>query len=159
MADPLITSDPDDRPIIAGTQVTVKQVLKELAAWGSVDRVLAAHSELDRYMVQAALIYAAEVIHKMASVTPEQLSPEEEPFIPRTEFGKQMWALHQAVVEELRAHNEPLLDAEGIRREVRERRGERHVDRIIELKHLAYMSHRRENAGIFRFPARNIPVQ
>ena len=46
MANPLIAFDPDGRPIIAGTQVTVKEVLKKLAAWGSVDRVLSAHPEL-----------------------------------------------------------------------------------------------------------------
>ena len=48
MADPLITSDPDGRPMIAGTQVTVKEVLKELAVVGSVDQILTAHPELDR---------------------------------------------------------------------------------------------------------------
>ena len=54
-----------------------------------------------------------------------QPSAEEEPFVPRTECGKELWALRQQALEELRAHHEPLLDLEGIRREVRERRGER----------------------------------
>ena len=71
---------------------------------------------------------AAEVMCKMASAPPAQPSPEEEHFVPRTEFGKELWELRKKVLEELRAHNEPLLDAEGIRREVHERRGERHVD-------------------------------
>ena len=127
MAD-IITSDPDGRPVIAGTQVTVKEVLKELAAWGSVDQVLTAHPELDRDAVRAALVYAADIMRKMASAPPAQPSPEEEHFVPRTEFGKELWELRKKVLEELRAHNEPLLDAEGIRREVHERRGERHVD-------------------------------
>jgi hypothetical protein len=51
--------------------------------------------------------------------------PAWEDFVPHTEFGKRMWALHLAAVEEARQHGEPLLDWDGIRREVRERRGER----------------------------------
>src|SRR5688572_19011538 len=127
MADSRITSDPDGRPMIAGTQVMVKQVLKELAVWGSVDRVLTFHAELDHDAVRAALVYAADMMREMAGAPPVQLSPEEEPFVSRLEVGKELWELRKNVVEELRAHNEPLLDAEGIRREVRERRGERHV--------------------------------
>lgn len=89
MPDHLITSDPGGRPVIAGTHVTVEEVLKELAASEAVD------------------------------------------VIPRTEFGRELWELRKKAMEELRVHNEPLLDLEGIRREVRERRGERHfgVDR------------------------------
>ena len=132
MANPLIAFDPDGRPIIAGTQVTVKEVLKKLAAWGSVDRVLSAHPELDRDAVRAALVYAADVMREMASAPPVQPSPKEEQFIPRTECGKELWEFRKDVLEELRAHNEPLLDAEGIRREVRERRGERHVDMDVD---------------------------
>ena len=128
MSDHLITADPGGRPVIAGTHVTVEEVLKELAASQAVDVILTAHPELDRDAVQAALAYAAEVMHKMASATPVQPSPEEEYFVPRTEFGKELWELRKQVLEELRAHNEPLLDAEGIRQEVRERRGERHID-------------------------------
>jgi uncharacterized protein (DUF433 family) len=55
MADHLITSDPGGRPVIAGTHVTVEDVLKELAASQAVDLVLSAHPELDRDAVQAAL--------------------------------------------------------------------------------------------------------
>src|SRR5262249_49994556 len=54
MHEHVITSDPAGRPVIAGTQVTVEEVLKELAACGEVDRVLTAHPELDRDAVQAA---------------------------------------------------------------------------------------------------------
>ena len=125
MADHLITSDPGGRPVIAGTHVTVEEVLKELAASQAVDVILTAHPELDRDAVQAALVYAAEAVHNTASAPPVEPSADEEPFIPRTEFGKELWELRQKALEELRAHNEPLLDLEGIRREVRERGGER----------------------------------
>jgi uncharacterized protein (DUF433 family) len=125
MADHLITSDPGGRPVIAGTHVTVEEVLKELAASQAVDVILTAHPELDRDAVQAALAYAAEAVQNTASAPSVQLSVEEEPFVPRTEFGRELWKLRQKALEELRAHNEPLLDLEGIRREVRERRGER----------------------------------
>jgi uncharacterized protein (DUF433 family) len=127
MADHLITSDPGGRPVIAGTHVTVEEVLKELAASQAVDVILTAHPELDRDAVQAALAYAAEAVHNKASAPPVQPAAEDEPFVPRTEFGKELWELRQKAVEELRAHHEPLLDLEGIRREVRDRRGERDV--------------------------------
>lgn len=132
MADPLITSDPDGRPMIAGTQVTVKEVLKELAVVGSVDQILTAHPELDRDAVRAALVYAANVMREMANPPPVQPSPEEEPFVSRAECGKELSELRKNVLAELRAHNEPLLDAEGIRQEVRARRGERHVDMDVD---------------------------
>jgi uncharacterized protein (DUF433 family) len=125
MADHLITSEPGGRPVIAGTHVTVEDVLKELAASQAIDVILTAHPELDRDAVQAALAYAAEAVQTTTSAPSVQPSAEEEPFVPRTEFGKELWALRQQALEELRAHNEPLLDLEGIRREVRERRGER----------------------------------
>jgi uncharacterized protein (DUF433 family) len=48
MVDHLITSDPGGRPVIAGTHVTVEEVLKELAASQAVDVILTAHPELDR---------------------------------------------------------------------------------------------------------------
>jgi uncharacterized protein (DUF433 family) len=126
MSEHLITADPGGRPVIAGTQVTVEDVLKELAASEAVDVILTAHPELDRDAVQAALAYAAEAVHNTASAHPVQPSLEEEHFVPRTEFGKRMWALHQAVVEEARQRGEPLLETwDDVSREVRERRGER----------------------------------
>jgi uncharacterized protein (DUF433 family) len=131
MSEHLITSDPGGRPVIAGTHITVEDVLKELAASEAVDAILTAHPELDRDAVQAALAYAAEAVQNTASAPPVRPSSEEEHFVPRTEFGRELWALRQKALEELRAHNEPLLDVEGIRREVRARRGERNfgVDR------------------------------
>lgn len=120
-----IASDSGGRPVIAGTHVTVEEVLKELAAWGEVDRILTAHPELDREAVQAALEFAAEKVHGTISVQPESPSTAVEHFVPRTGFGRELLALRKKALEELRVHNEPLLDVEGIRREVRERRGER----------------------------------
>ena len=125
MADHLITSDPGGRPVIAGTHVTVEEVLKELAASQAVDVILTAHPELDRDAVQAALAYAAEAVQDKASAPPIQPSAEEAHFAPRTAFGRDLVELRQKALEELRAHNEPLLDLEGIRQEVRARRGER----------------------------------
>jgi len=126
MHDHLIASDPGGRPVIAGTHVTVEEVLKELAASAAVDVILTAHPELDRDAVQAALEFAAE---KLPVLEPsrETLSPaESETFTPRTPFGKEMWALHQAAVEEAKQRGEPLLETwEDVAREVRERRGER----------------------------------
>jgi len=51
--------DPGGRPVIAGTHITVAEVLKELAEWGDVDRLLTAHPELGREAVRAALEFAA----------------------------------------------------------------------------------------------------
>jgi uncharacterized protein (DUF433 family) len=119
-----IASDAGGQPVIAGTHVTVEEVLKELAAWGEVDRVLMAHPELDREAVQAALEFAAEKMHSTASSLPPP-SPEAGHFVPQTDFGRELLELRQKALEELRIYHEPLLDLEGIRREVRERRGER----------------------------------
>ena len=122
MTDRLIASDPSGRPMIAGTHVTVAQVLKELAEWGEVDRVLTAHPELDREAVRAALEFAAWSLPPASEAEKPAAS---ESYTPRTEFGRELLALRRKALEELRAHHEPLLDLEGIRREVRERRGER----------------------------------
>ena len=125
MHDHLITSGPGGRPVIAGTHVTVEEVLKELATSEAVDVILTAHPELDRDAVQAALKFAADHLHSIARAPSALPSPEAEHFVPRTEFGRELLELRRKAVEELRAHNEPLLDLEGIRQEVRERRGER----------------------------------
>jgi len=78
MSEHLITSDPGGRPVIAGTQVTVEEVLKELAASQAVDVILTAHPELDRDAVQAALAYAAGAVQDKASAPPVRPSAEEE---------------------------------------------------------------------------------
>ncbi len=126
MHDHLITSGPGGRPIIAGTHVTVAEVLKELAAWGEVARILTAHPELDRDAVQAALEFAAEKLPVLEPLRKAEPAAASETFTPRTPFGKEMWALHQAVVEEAQRRGEPLLETwEDVEHEVRERRGER----------------------------------
>ncbi len=125
MTDRFITADPGGRPVIAGTHVTVAEVLKELAASKAVDVILMAHPELDRKAVQAALEFAAETVHSAASAPSALPAMEEGDFVPKTDFGRELLALRRKALEELRAHNDPLLDLEGIRQEVRERRGER----------------------------------
>ena len=125
MHDHLITSGPGGRPVIAGTHVTVEEVLKELATLEAVDAILPLHPELNHDAVQAALEFAAEAVHSTASAAPVRPSDETAHFGPRTDFGRELLELRRKAVEELRAHNEALLDLEGIRREVRERRGER----------------------------------
>jgi len=126
MHDHLITSDPGGRPVIAGTHVTVEEVLKELSTWGEVDRILTAHPELNRDAVQAALEFAAEQLPVLEPAREVPPPPASATFTPRTPFGKEMWALHLAAVEEAKQRGEPLLETwEDIAREVRERRGER----------------------------------
>ena len=53
-------------PVIAGTHVTVEDVLKELAVWGTIERILTAHPELHPEAVQAALEFAAEKVHGLS---------------------------------------------------------------------------------------------
>jgi uncharacterized protein (DUF433 family) len=126
MHDHLITSDPGGKPVIAGTHVTVEEVLKELAASEAVDVILTTHPELDRDAVQAALAFAAEKLPGFEPARETQHPAEPETFTPRTPFGKEMWALHLAAVEEAKQRGEPLLETwEDVAREVRERRGER----------------------------------
>jgi uncharacterized protein (DUF433 family) len=126
MTERFIESDPGGRPVIAGTHVTVAEVLKELAAWGEVDRILTAHPELDRDAVQAALKFAAEKLPTLPPSRGAEKPAAAESYAPRTEFGKAMWALHKAAVEEAKQSGKPLLETwEEVRREVRERRGER----------------------------------
>jgi len=120
-----ITSDPGGHPMIAGTHVTVATLLKELAASEAVDLLLTTHPELDRDAIQVALEYAADTLPTLELVGEEGTPLVSAMVIPRTAFGKEMWELRQAAVAEARRRGEPLLDLEGIRREVRERRGER----------------------------------
>jgi uncharacterized protein (DUF433 family) len=126
MQDHHITADPGGQPVIAGTHVTVETVLRELAASEAVDAILTAHPELDRDAVQAALEFAAAQLPVLEPATAQRPPATMEAFTPRTEFGKRMWELHQAVVEEARQRGEPLLETwEDVAREVRERRGKR----------------------------------
>lgn len=66
MTTPLIQADPAvmmGKPVIAGTRVTVEQILEKLAADESVNQILAAHPRLTRAGVLAAVGYAAKVLH------------------------------------------------------------------------------------------------
>jgi uncharacterized protein (DUF433 family) len=128
MHDHRITSDPGGRPVIAGTHVTVEKVLKELAAWGEVDRILMAHPELDREAVQAALEYAAEKMHEPGKQPASEFSQMLGDFEPRTPLAKKLWERRKAVIKEALERGEPLLHSwEEVEQEVRERRGEREI--------------------------------
>lgn len=53
-------------------------------------------------------------------VEPEQPGPfPEEEFQPRTPLGRSLWELRKRIIDS----GEPLLDAEGVERELAERRG------------------------------------
>ena len=106
MHDHLITSDPGGRPVIAGTHVTVEEVLKELAAWERLTEFLPP-TELDRDAVQAALKFAAEQLPVLKPSREEPHPPASETFTPRTPFGKEMWTLHLAAVEEAKQRENP----------------------------------------------------
>lgn len=126
MSDRFIESDAVGQPVIAGTQVTVEKVLKELAAWGEVDRILTAHPELNREAVQAALEFAAERMHSPAGKPTSDFARALGEFEPRTPLAKKLWERRKAVIQQALAYGEPLLHTwEDVAQEVRERRGER----------------------------------
>ena len=61
----LIESRPDVRmgkPVIAGTRITVEEILEKLGAGETVEQLLEAHPRLTREGVQAALAFAAEAL-------------------------------------------------------------------------------------------------
>jgi uncharacterized protein (DUF433 family) len=65
--DPLIEIDPqrcNGKPVIAGTRIPITVILDQLAASGSVDRVLEKYPELTREMVAAVLHYSRAVIER-----------------------------------------------------------------------------------------------
>ena len=68
-----ITISPDvcnGKPVIRGTRITVQTVLEFLAAWDSVEDVLAEYPTLKREDVQACLDYASRVMGNHFSVLP-----------------------------------------------------------------------------------------
>jgi uncharacterized protein (DUF433 family) len=123
----LIESQRGESPVIAGTQITVEAILRELAAGKTVDHVLTAHPELSCEAILAVLAFAAEKIHGDAS-RPSLISLNEAlgAFVPQTPLAKELWELRQAAIKEALERGEPLLQnwAE-VKQEVRERRGER----------------------------------
>ena len=61
----LIESRPDvmmGKPVIAGTRITVEDILEKLGAGETVEQLLEAHPRLTREGVQAALAFAAEAL-------------------------------------------------------------------------------------------------
>jgi uncharacterized protein (DUF433 family) len=61
----LITSDPKtmmDKPVIAGTRITVELILEKLAAGENVEQILKAHPRLSEEGIRAALGFASEAL-------------------------------------------------------------------------------------------------
>lgn len=57
----LIEANPDvmmGKPVIAGTRITVEQILEKLAAGETAEQILDAHPRLTREGISAALHYA-----------------------------------------------------------------------------------------------------
>ena len=50
------------KPVVAGTRITVEQILEKLGAGETVEQLLEAHPRLTREAVQAALAFAAEAL-------------------------------------------------------------------------------------------------
>ena len=126
MHEHLIESQRGGSPVIAGTQITVEAILRELAAGETVDHILTAHPGLSHESILAVLAFAAEKIHGDES-KPSLISLNEAlgAFVPQTPLAKELWELRQAAIKEALERGEPLLQnwAE-VRQEVRERRGE-----------------------------------
>lgn len=60
-----IAVDPEvmgGKPVVAGTRITVEEILRRLAAGETPEEVLAAHPRLTPEALRAALLYAAEVL-------------------------------------------------------------------------------------------------
>ena len=65
MGKKLIVSDPAvmmGKPVIAGTRITVELILEKLAVGETIEQILEAHPRLTRKAIQAALMFAAEVL-------------------------------------------------------------------------------------------------
>jgi uncharacterized protein (DUF433 family) len=61
----MIISDPTimmGKPVIAGSRLTVEQILEKLAAGESTEQILEAHPRLTREGIQAALLYTTAVL-------------------------------------------------------------------------------------------------
>lgn len=51
------------KPVIAGTRITVESILEKLASGESAEQILSAHPRLKPEAIQAALAFAAKVLH------------------------------------------------------------------------------------------------
>ncbi len=61
----MIVSDPRvmmGKPVVAGTRITVEQILEKLAAGETVDEILDAHPRLTTDAIAAALRFAAAAL-------------------------------------------------------------------------------------------------
>lgn len=59
----LIETNPEvmmDKPVVAGTRITVELILEKLAAGETVEQILDAHPRLTRRAISAALLYAVQ---------------------------------------------------------------------------------------------------
>lgn len=52
------------KPIIRGLRISVDQILKALAGGVTVDELLQDYPELEKEDIQAALLYAADLVNK-----------------------------------------------------------------------------------------------
>lgn len=52
------------KPIIRGLRITVEQILKALASGITPEELLEDYPELEKEDIQAALIYASELVHE-----------------------------------------------------------------------------------------------
>ena len=62
-----ISVNPDvmvGKPTVRGLRITVEQILKALAAGIAVEKLLEDYPELEREDIQAALLYASELVNE-----------------------------------------------------------------------------------------------
>ena len=124
MADHLITSDPGGRPRLPHP-CHGRGGLEGTGCPQAVDVILTAHPELDcrRGTGRAGLRRRGRAEQgKCPACTGWMWRTS---LCPTDGVWQRVMGTGDKALEELRAHHEPLLDLEGIRREVRERRGER----------------------------------
>ncbi len=65
MTHALISSDPAvmlGKPVVAGTRITVELILEKLGAGEAIDDLLLDYPQLTREAVQAALLFAGQVL-------------------------------------------------------------------------------------------------
>lgn len=65
MKNKLIVSDPDimmGKPTVAGTRITVEQILEKLASGETIEQILKAHPRLTEEAIYAAIGFAAEAL-------------------------------------------------------------------------------------------------
>ncbi len=85
MYERFIESDSSGKAMIAGTHITVADVLRQFAVCGTVDSLLTVYPELTRASVQAALEFAAEKIRLLTLVPSSR--PEEQTILLPEKIG------------------------------------------------------------------------